>query len=230
MSKVNRYTILTYPRHPFNPELSHRISQLPLGFADVALSGRVSIEMLELLDKFNVYFTRINQIIKEGIIDSPERTQIILEQIAYCIEYAQVRAFTLIERLLLAALTAYVVRRDRNHPGLVNMRNYYQITCAYLANLLNSTSLHQKDQGTSLIIWIGLTLLLTSAPEAYARKLALKLLPRRPEPLKILNQCQEFFWDNDLTSALLSGSVLVTAASNDIIANNVIHTLPGNED
>lgn len=230
MSKVNRYAILTYPRHPFNPELSIRISELPLGFADVALSGRVSIEMLELLDKFNVYFTSINHIIKESITDSPERTQIILQQVAYCIEYAQMRALTLIERLLLAALTAYAVRRDRIHPGLVNVRNYYQITCAYLANLLNSTSLHQKDQGSSLIIWIGLTMLLTSTPEAYARKLALKLLPRRPEPLKILKQCQEFFWDEDLTNALLSGSVLVTASSNDIIADNVKQALPEDED
>lgn len=230
MSSVNRHAILTYPRHPFRPELSDGVSELPFGFADVALSGRISVEMLKLLDKFNVYFTRINHFIEEGAADSAERTQIVIQQAAYCIEYTQIRALTLIERLLLAALTAYVVRRDRIHPGLVNMRNYYQITCANLANQLNSTPLHQKDQGSNLIMWIGLMLLLTSTPEAYARKLALKLLPRRPEPLKILKQCQHFFWDEDLTNALLSGSVLTAPTSNDVIADNVRQALPEDED
>lgn len=230
MSTVNRHAILTYPSHPFSPDLTDRVSTLPLGFADVALSGRMSVEMLTLLDKFNSYFTSINRFIEGGITDSAERTQTVIQQAAYCIEYTQIRVLTLIERLLLAALTAYVVRRDRIHPGLVNMRNYYQITCANLANRLNSTPLHQRDNGSDLILWIGLMLLLTSTPEAHARKLALKLLPRRPEPLKILKQCQDFFWDEDLSNALLSGSILITPASNDVIADNVRQALPEDDD
>lgn len=222
-SQINRGTSLVYPRHPFDPKLSVQLSELPIGFADIALSGRCSIQLLDLMTKFDTYFTTINNMIKQGIADSPEKTSVILLQAAYCIEYFQLQTLTLIERLILVSLTAHVVRRDRIHPALVNMRNYFQITCAFLVNLLGSpgTKLHTNDQDSDLVTWIGLVLLLTSTTEAHARKLALKLLPARPAPMKILKKCQDFFWDEDLTNALLSGNILVTAASNDIIADNV---------
>lgn len=160
---------------------------------------------------------------EEGIVDSPERTQVVLRQVAYCIEYHQIQLLSTIERLVLAALTAYVVRRDRVHPALINIRNYFQIACAYQVNLLSSaaTNIHHQDQGSDLLVWVGLTLLLTSSPEAHARKLALNILPKKPEPLKMLKKCQRFFWDDDLTNALLLGEVLVTKASNDIIGDNI---------
>lgn len=195
----------------------------------MALSGRISVEMLNLMHSFNIYFLEINRLIKEGIVDSPERTHIVLQQAAYCIEHVQIVSLTFIERLILAALTAYVVRRDRIHPALVNMRNYYQITCAYLLNILTTTPLRRTEQDASLFSWVGLTLLLTSTTEAYARKLALILLPGRPEPFKILKQCEDFFWDDDLTDALLSGTVLATQTSNDIIGDNVKQAAPDEE-
>lgn len=183
-----------------------------------------------MIERFNNYFADINHLIKEGITDSEERTHIVLQQAACCIEYAQIQTLSLIERLILAGLTAYVVRRDRIHPGLINIRGYYQITCANLLNQLTVTSTPWQRQDVNLINWIGLTLLLTSSTEAYARKLALKILPNKPEPVKILKQCEQFFWDDDLTNALLSGSVLVTHTSNDIIAENVKQALPETDD
>lgn len=226
---VRRNASLTYPGHPFPPNVSRQISELPIGFANVALSSRLSLEMLDLIDGFNTYFLEINRLIKEGITDSPERTHIILQQLAYCIEYAQIQTLTLVERLILVGLTAYVVRRDRIHPGMINMRNYYQITCANLLNVITTTPVQRAAQDTDLFTWVGLVLLLTSTPEAYARKLALKLLPSRPEPLRILKKCEDFFWDDELTIALLSGSVLATHTSNDIIAENVSQEPPESE-
>ena len=222
-STIPRTEPLTYPKHPFSPKINTQIAGVPAGFSDVAISGRLSIQMLDLLERFDGYFTRVLHFREEGIVDSPERTQVVLGQVAYCIEYHQMQLLSTIERLVLAALTAYVVRRDRVHPALINIRNYFQIACAYQVNLLSSapTIIHHQDQGSDLLVWIGLTLLLTSSPEAHARKLALKLLPKKPEPLKMLKKCQRFFWDDDLTNALLSGEVLVTKASNDIIGDNI---------
>ena len=223
---------LTYPKHPFEPKLNMIIADLPTGFSDIALSGRLSVQMLELLQHFNKYFTKLQDLNKEGTTDSPERTQVILQQAAYCTEYHQIRTLSTIERLVLTALMAYVVRRDRIHPAMVNMRGHFQILCAYQANLLSSTnnSDRQKDRDSDLLTWVGLTLLLTSSPEAHARKLALMLLPKRPKPLKTLKSCQQFFWDDDLTNVLLSGNVVTTVASNDIIADNIKLALPGPED
>jgi len=222
---------LTYPKHPFNPKLSMVIADLPAGFSDIALSGRLSTQVLELLERFNGYFTQLAHLNEEGTTESPERIQLILRQAAYCIEYHQIQLLSTIERLVLTALTAYVVRRDRIHPALINIRNYYQIACAYQANLLSSGEIiiHQQDQGSDLSMWIGLMLLLTSSPEAHARKLALRLLPKRPEPLRILKKCQQFFWDDDLTNVLLSGNILAAQASNDVIADNIKQTLSDSE-
>lgn len=226
-SRIPRDQPLNYPRHPYDSKLSMQIANLPAGFSDIALSGRISTQVLELLDRFNDYFTKLHNMSETALEFTDERTQVVLMQAAWCIEFHQIQTLSVIERLIVTALTAYVVRRDRIHPALVNMRNYYQITCAYLSNLLSKSTggLSSQDMGTDLVIWAGLLLLLTSSPEAHARKLALRLLPKQPQPLKLQQKSQQFFWDDDLTNALLSGKILITAASNDIIADNVKQAL-----
>lgn len=226
---VDKTAPLSYPVHPFYPELGIQVATLPIGFADTLLSGRVSIEILDLMGRFNSYFVEVNHFVESGIADSAERTHIVLQQAAYCIEYAQIQGLSLIERLILVGLTAYVVRKDRIHKDIINIRGYYQIMCANVLNAITTTPLEGKEHDNSLTIWIGLVLLLTSTPEAYARKLALKMLPGKPQPLKMLKRCQEFFWDDDLTNALLSGSVLGTQTSNDLIAQNVRQTFTESE-
>lgn len=220
---IPKFDPLTYPSHPFNAKLSMQVASLPLGFNDIVLSGRISIELLNLMDRFNTYFTTLSAMIAAGTAHSDERTLLILRTAGYCIEYTQIRLLTVIERLILMSLISYVCRRDRVHPALINLRNYFQINCGYLTNVLtwSPTALHRQDYDSDLLKWIGVLLLLTSSPVAHARKLALKILPKRPEPLGILKTCQRFFWDEDLTNALLSGHTLVTNASNDIIADNV---------
>lgn len=227
--QIPRQDPLSYPKHPYDPGLSMKISGLPQGFCDIALSGKLSVQVLGLMDRFNDYFNNMKAFHEAGILDSDERTNVILSQAAWCIEFHQAQRMTLLERLLVTALTAYVVRRDRIHTALVNMRNYYQITCAYLLSQLKKeggVGLLDQRQYSDMIIWAGLLLLLTSIPEAHARKLALHLLPSQPQPLKLHQKCLQFFWDEDLTNALLSGSVLGTALSNDIVTENVRQALP----
>lgn len=222
---------LVYPKHPFDPKLGEKVADLPPGFLDIALSGRLSVEVLNLMARFSSYFEIINKLNKEGNMDMSARTDTILTAAAYMIEHHQITTLTVIERLIVTTLTAFVVRRDRIHPALINMRNYFQITCAYLVNLLSKyeSGLPKEDHGSDLVLWAGLLLLLTSSPEAHARKLALKLLPRRPEPIKLVAKCEQFFWDEDLTNVLLSGQTLSTTASNDIIGDNIKQGLPDAE-
>lgn len=40
---------LTYPSHPFSPQLCTEIATLPLGISDIALDGRISNQVIELL-------------------------------------------------------------------------------------------------------------------------------------------------------------------------------------
>lgn len=43
---------LLYPTHPFPPSLCATISSLPLGFGEIALSGHLSIQVIELLARY----------------------------------------------------------------------------------------------------------------------------------------------------------------------------------
>jgi hypothetical protein len=40
---------LTYPKHPYSPRLCTIIATLPLGFSDIAIDGRISVQVIKLL-------------------------------------------------------------------------------------------------------------------------------------------------------------------------------------
>jgi hypothetical protein len=44
-------TGLHYPSHPFKPDLCKQISNLPVGFADLALTTKISVELIEVLNQ-----------------------------------------------------------------------------------------------------------------------------------------------------------------------------------
>ncbi|KAK5203599.1 hypothetical protein LTR47_011592 [Exophiala xenobiotica] len=48
---------LHYPKHPFTPQLCDLISRLPQGFAEVALTGLLSVEVVEALTVFESNFS-----------------------------------------------------------------------------------------------------------------------------------------------------------------------------
>lgn len=43
--------IPAYPKHPFNPALCHKISRLPIGFHELALRGRCSLQFIDLVEE-----------------------------------------------------------------------------------------------------------------------------------------------------------------------------------
>src|SRR6201996_2109601 len=49
--KGHRISTLTYPGHPFLPDLCAIISRLPEGFAEVALSRGIAVEVISFLVK-----------------------------------------------------------------------------------------------------------------------------------------------------------------------------------
>ncbi|KIX92963.1 uncharacterized protein Z520_11236 [Fonsecaea multimorphosa CBS 102226] len=54
--KGHRISTLTYPGHPFLPDLCAVIAQLPEGFAEVALSGSIAVELISFLVKLTELF------------------------------------------------------------------------------------------------------------------------------------------------------------------------------
>lgn len=65
---------LHYARHPFPPQLCQRIAALPDGFAEVALSGRISVQCIQLLCAVSSW----QSLIGEQLNDKSKRTQEIM--------------------------------------------------------------------------------------------------------------------------------------------------------
>ncbi|KAK5049495.1 hypothetical protein LTR84_004424 [Exophiala bonariae] len=65
---------LHYTRHPFPPQLCRHIAALPDGFAEVALSGRISVQCIQLLCAVSSW----QSLIGEQLNDTSKRTQDIM--------------------------------------------------------------------------------------------------------------------------------------------------------
>lgn len=208
-----------------------QIATLPIGFMDVALTGQISEQLLDILTGFTEYFNTLTQIISEGKKDSQETTKLIIQQANVVITFVQNKRLNLTEQILCAGLMAHVVRRDRLHPSLMNLRNYFQLFCGFISTNLNkdktSLPIKREDHDNELMKWVGAILLLTSTPTAQARQLALKLLPRTPQPTKVLKVCEKFFWDDVLSKMLLMGTTVTFQTSNDTVANSIANDKNG---
>lgn len=90
-----RKLVLVYPKHPFEPALCEMISRLPIGFGELALHRRLSIQFIHALDEA---MTVLNQ----GKDVEPTAA------IAHCIDgVANASELTPLERLLAYTLLAH---------------------------------------------------------------------------------------------------------------------------
>lgn len=192
---------------------------------DIALTGQISEQLLDVLTGFTEYFTSITEKALGTVWDSQRRTKLTIQQANVVITIVQNKRLNLSEQIICAALIAHVTRRDRLHPSLMNLRNYFQLFCGFLCTNLTKDKtnlpINREDHDTEFMKWAGAILLLTSVPTAQARQLALKLLPRRPQPTKVLKVCEKFFWDDTLSKMLLEGTTMNFQTSNDSVANSI---------
>lgn len=95
---------LHYARHPFSPQLCQHIANLPDGFAEVALSGRISVQCIQLLCSVAAW---------QPLVDEQHTTTLNRTQDTMCRLFSEPR-----ECARDAALLLLYLKRSRTPPGL----------------------------------------------------------------------------------------------------------------
>ncbi|KAK5058559.1 hypothetical protein LTR84_010822 [Exophiala bonariae] len=101
----HRISTLTYPGHPFPPDLCEIVSKLPEGFSEVALSGSIAIELISFLVKLTELVTWMSLSPSQKSDDSqPELT---MQRAIYDLQCLSVLPLTSTEGQIVRAVLAF---------------------------------------------------------------------------------------------------------------------------
>ncbi|KIW73758.1 hypothetical protein PV04_01851 [Phialophora macrospora] len=137
---------LTYPSHPFSPQLCTDIAVLPLGLSEIALEGRISVQVIELL-------CRISQMAQETPLTKRATTEQIYNAAIDLMTYITRDSISPLERSICLFTFVFMLREtpSRNESQkfygqfLNNLRRRFQQTSKSFMSL--------DGVGPDLAIW-----------------------------------------------------------------------------
>jgi hypothetical protein len=97
---------IEYPEHPFSPELCVTIAKLPEGFADLALSGVLSLQVIGLLSSITDWIRQMQGGWKKGVLPLGESNGTFLKQTHVCLELIPLNKLTVLEKVICVAMAA----------------------------------------------------------------------------------------------------------------------------
>ncbi|OCT53302.1 hypothetical protein CLCR_09997 [Cladophialophora carrionii] len=170
---------LTYPSHPFSPELCTEIAVLPLGLSDIALEGRISVQIIELL-------CRISQMAQETPLTRRATTEQIYNVAIDLMTYITRDSISPLERSICLFTFVFTLREtpSRNESQkffgqfLTNLRRRFRQTSKSFMSL--------EGVGVDLAIW-GVTML---AMENSVERIGLDENERSDLFEQLLRQCR----------------------------------------
>lgn len=101
----HRISTLTYPGHPFSPDLCEVVSKLPEGFSEVALSRSIAIEFISFLVKLTELVKRTASAQAERLKD--RRPGLTMQRAIYDLQCLSVLSLTPIEGQIVRAILAF---------------------------------------------------------------------------------------------------------------------------
>jgi hypothetical protein len=118
---------LTYPSHPFSPQLCTDIAILPLGLSEIALEGRISVQIIELL-------CRISQMAQETPLTRRATTEQIYNAAIDLMTYITRDSISPLERSICLFTFVFILRETPNRNDsqkfygqfLINLRRRFQ--------------------------------------------------------------------------------------------------------
>ena len=201
---------LSYPRHPFEPDLSVRIAKLPAGLRDLIVSRRLSYDMIDLVERV-LECRPSSRAHKHN--NTPHLPSVSVDGLALrLVDTVNDKAFSTREHLVAIALLSCCC-----YWGALNVkvpRCWLHIQCASLLRKGVGTShsengVHVHDtQLRDLQRWVGLVLASTNLDGSEAVALSKMLLRvsggcSDEQSVKIRHR---FFWDPDFPDRNLVSS------------------------
>ncbi|KAK5056701.1 hypothetical protein LTR84_012233 [Exophiala bonariae] len=160
---------LVYPSIPFSPSICEEISRLPSGFADLALSGQISIEMIRIIIAFDLWL--------QDLSNSPDRT----DRGAW--RFTVPSGLNDIEKHICIALLC--LADDVTSMGLYYGALIFRKPQKRAESLFNNASLWHSQEQADTIVWLATVITTPLRPELAPFKARLLLYERilRARPL-----------------------------------------------
>ncbi|KIW15594.1 hypothetical protein PV08_05642 [Exophiala spinifera] len=195
--------ILTYPTHPFDPDLCSVIAKFPPGIMNIALSSQLSHQIIVMISRVNAWGQEVATSLREKDIYRLNYLSHNSKNITLSGQFLLHPNLSLVEQLLTLGLLGFCYSHD-------DTRSFYWITKAYLqvrCRHLNSVSIDVSDKNEDFMTWVGSVLVSMGDPTSEVWILGLKLLDSRPTPRDWqanVNICETFFWTDSMSLRLSS--------------------------
>ncbi|KIX93422.1 uncharacterized protein Z520_10841 [Fonsecaea multimorphosa CBS 102226] len=193
----------TYPEHPFDPELCDVIARFPPGLTDIALSGMLSHQIINMIDYVNNWLHEVNTSLRDSDVYSLHDLSQSSRNVTLCGEFLHKRGLTIVEQLLILALTAFCYSTDSTRSMFYLTNAYLQIRCKYMRTLY----IEVNERNEAFITWVSTMLLATFDPGSQPWFLGLSILRARPtlrDWQANVRISESFFWNDGLSLKLAS--------------------------
>lgn len=195
----------TYPDHPFNPELCDAIAKFRSGLTDIALSGLLSHQIINLIAHISAWDQDMNTSLRECDVYSLHDMSANSRNVTLCGEFLHKEKLTLIEQLLVLALMAYCYSTDTTRAMFWLTNAYLQVRCRHFQSLY----IEVTERNEAFMTWVSTILVATFDPGAQPWLLGLSILRSRPifrDWQANVRLCEGFFW-NDVLSLKLASKI-----------------------
>ncbi|OAP58440.1 hypothetical protein AYL99_07530 [Fonsecaea erecta] len=190
--------IFTYPEHPFDPELCDVISRFPSGLTDIALSGMLSHQIINLVAHVNSWVQEVNVSLKDSDVYSLHDLSQSSRNVTLCGEFLHKRGLTMAEQLLVLALTAFCYSTDSTRAMFYLTNAFLQLRCKHM----RTQYIEVTERNEAFITWVSTMLLATFEPSAQPWFLGLSILRARPtlrDWQANVRISENFFWNDGLS-------------------------------
>ncbi|ETI24163.1 hypothetical protein G647_03532 [Cladophialophora carrionii CBS 160.54] len=194
---------MLYPRHPFAAETCAKLATLPPGLTALCRTGSISYPVINALAKISENIGSANLVSTNGTVADRARTLNTQNRIsaAICIRLLQTFSVTLVEQVLLLAISAYCFFRGGEPATWQNADGFVQVGC------LRLMSQPIPDTDAKVMLWEGMVLRTAYGFDTPAREYSDLMLRKvwrcRPELFaERYRVVEEFFWDRGLSDIL----------------------------
>ncbi|KIY00468.1 uncharacterized protein Z520_04153 [Fonsecaea multimorphosa CBS 102226] len=208
--RIFPYGSLDYPRHPFEPELSLALSRLPLGFIELAMSCRLSIQVIRIVQigaqLMSDLFHQKQDFKQDDSLALPyPGSPVQLMCLAIVILQNQQR--NMVEEVLAISLLALAISTEALEEHITTGYGYIQTYCMGLWDV----DIERECRSTGalgledFLLWAKMLLLATFDYDTQTWRTAIQL--RRDVPFPEFKSpnfevCRQFFWTELLTLSL----------------------------
>jgi hypothetical protein len=203
------YQSFDYPTHPFSEHLTGILGRVPGGFVDLALSGLLSLQAIEMLDIASKAFSQSETSVKDGAADEAVHQPSPTTRVGFlCLAILRNRRCNVVEEILAISLLAYCISTGEVVDGYFSLlHGFVQVHSMGIWDVPLELRNWELDQYgiNDFLLWAKMVLMATFDHDTQTFRIAVKLrtkIPLRDFRLRHFDTGQRYFWSDNLTSRL----------------------------